>query len=636
MLEVFDKTRKKIAILENAFEIREEQRINAVWRFQFSLPLKDPKNKCCRPFYFVRCNGGELYRIMPCTRRNGPGGFCQYQCEHVLAVLLDTVLQGSHIVGNLGTYTADCIRYILNKQPVGNWELEACDFTNQYEYGWEHENLLSALFSIAAPLTDSYMWTWNTASYPWKLSLKRLEDGKPELFIREKYNLLHYEDTSDTQQICTRLYPYGYGEGVNQLNIRKVNNGLPYIESPPDIVEKYGVIERIWIDRRYENEESLLAAARNMLKELQEPLISRTVSFAELSRQDQDQAALGKRVRLIVPELDEQTDTRITAVTWHYDDLPSSEIIIANRDVDIAASVADLADRIRIESAYSQGATQLYGQALQGNADSGNGLVMRFYIPPEMRIVNHVKCKVSIGRFRAYSQAAAAGGGTSVSSSSGGSTSTTTSSGGGGGNTSDSNGGGSYTSSSGGGTVTVTGGGGANVVPEIYMYIPKNFLYINNADGSKGSHSHTHSDNQLVFPQRDLPSHTHQMNIPSHTHYFNMPSHSHYFYTNSHSHTVTISSHTHTVTTPNHTHSITPGIYFFGNPKSFGVYVNGVLKQTIVSSSEELDLTNWLVRNGSIPRGQWHTLEIRPNDLAYISIDMFVQGFVQSRGDAAL
>ena len=37
-----------------------------------------------------------------------------------------------------------------------------------------------------------------------------------------------------------------------------------------------------------------------------------------------------------------------------------------------------------------------------------------------------------------------------------------------------------------------------------------------------------------------------------------------------------------------------------------------------------------------IPRGTWHSVEIRPDDLAYVSMDMYVQGFVQSRGDATV
>ena len=89
---------------------------------------------------------------------------------------------------------------------------------------------------------------------------------------------------------------------------------------------------------------------------------------------------------------------------------------------------------------------------------------------------------------------------------------------------------------------------------------------------------------------------------------------------------------------PAHEHDITPGIYFYGSPRQFDLYVNGKKKATIVSTDTELDLTQYLVDTSSklIPRGSWLSIEIRPNDLAYVSIDMFVQGFVQSRGDATV
>ena len=49
-------------------------------------------------------------------------------------------------------------------------------------------------------------------------------------------------------------------------------------------------------------------------------------------------------------------------------------------------------------------------------------------------------------------------------------------------------------------------------------------------------------------------------------------------------------------------------------------------------------MTQYLVDANSklIPRGSWLSIEVRPNDLAYVSIDMFVQGFVQSRGDTTV
>ena len=142
-----------------------------------------------------------------------------------------------------------------------------------------------------------------------------------------------------------------------------------------------------------------------MLNELQDPLQQFEISFAELDESDYNVAQIGKRVRILQTELGTQVDTYVTELTYKYDDVPSSKIIVANKSTDIASSVADMADRQRIEQAYAQGATQLYSQSLQANCDSQNGAVMDFYLPEDMRIVNKIVAKVRVGSFRAYSKA---------------------------------------------------------------------------------------------------------------------------------------------------------------------------------------------------------------------------------------
>lgn len=611
MLELFARpNRRRIAILQNAYGITEEQHLNKLGYLNFSLPYDDKKNDLCQPFAYVRYNDGELYRIMPRTRQLDEAGNCAYTCEHVLATLMDKVMYGYHIVGNLGVYTADCINYVLSQQLTEDWILWECDFRRQFEYGWEQENLLSALFSIATPLSD-YMWVTDTSVYPWRVSLKALESGLPELYVRRKRNMLSFADETDPTQICTRLYPLGYGEGVNQLGIAAVNNGVPYLQSPQQYIDRYGIIERVWIDRRYENAESLKAAAQTMLDSLQELAVAYDIGFAELDTHDWERAAIGKRTRIICPELQVNTDTRITDITWDHDAKENSTFTVANKPADIASSVAELADRQRIESAYAQGATQLYAQSIQGNCSPTDPLKLDFYIPAEMRIINKVLLRSRTERFRAYSQATEQAARSVYTSSSGGGTSPTTSSGGGSSPTT-SSGGGSSESSSSAGSASLTVSTGVNVE---YGY-----AWTTNVDG------HAHEVRLVTGHQHrlDISSHRHTVDIPAHTHSVNIPSHTH---------SVNIPSHTHTVDIPAHAHQITPGIFRFGGATSYGIWVNGHLKLTINgTSSDEIDISAYLITDGVTPRGTWHNVEIRPNALAYGTITVFVQGFMQSRG----
>ena len=621
MLEIFDKNRRRIAIAENAYDVSEDQKINALWYLYFSLPFDDSKNAYCQPFNYVRCDDGELYRIMPAATTIDETGGIAYQCEHVLATLLDNVLFGYHVVGNLGVYTADCINYVLDHQLTKNWILYECEFARQFEYGWEQETLLSALFSIASPLSG-YMWETDTSVYPWRLSLRNLgARTMPELYIRYAWNMLSFEENRDPQQVCTRLYPLGYGEGVNQLNISSINNGVPYLQSPQAYIEKYGIVERIWIDRRYEDVESLKSAAEVMLAELQEPVRQFTIGFAELDSSDYNVARIGKRMRVEHPDTGEKIDTYITGIVYNRGDITTSSITVANRSTDIASSVADMADRQRIEQAYAQGATQLYAQSLQANCDSKNGATLNFYIPDGMRIINKIEAKVRVSSFRAYSKATdTKDAHTSTSTSGGGSTQASTS---GGGST-------QTTTAGGGQTSSATALESSNVLP--------------GQTTGQAVHNHGIPDecriaivderNNVIGGKNWVPSgaHTH----PEHTH--TVQDHSHSVTIPSHSHNVTIPAHSHDVTIPAHGHEITPGIYFYGNPKRFDVYVNNRLRASVEKVDEELDLTPYLVDEDSklIPRGQWLSVEIRPDDLAYASIDLYVQGFVQSRGDATV
>ena len=592
IIEVYDKSLKKLAILQNALDVSESININAVSTMTFTLPKNDPKNEYCAAFNYIKF-GDRMYRILPSEFDLTTSPTMVYECEHVIATLIDELMYGDVVIGNLGVYTTEVIEFVLSKQKTKHWKLGACEFARQFEYGWTNESLLSALFSIPNSFVDPYIWEFDTTSYPWTVSLKKLDTSQnPQLYIRQGKNLITLKRRSDPTNICTRLYAHGYGEGINTLTFADINDGKPYIDSPQEYIDKYGLKEKLFVDRRYENKESLLEAARAMLNELQEPYVEYEVEFVEVSEQFLDKAAVGKVCMIVANEV--QYKTYITGVEWDYGETTDCKLTIANKPQDVASSVADLADRQRIEMTYAQGATQLYAQSLQANCDSNNGAEMQFYIPAEMKIVNSVQVKIKMSRFRAYSQATSTTDETTSTSSSGGQSTQTSSSGGGG----------STTSSGGGGGTKTTGDSGVDVT-----------WGVRNTQTASG-HSHGYDI---------VTGHRHEIELPDHTHRVSI---------SSHSHNVSIPSHTHNVKIPGHNHKITPGIYFFGSAKKFKLYVNNVLRGSFSSSDAEVDITQYLVNaQGIISRGTWHSVNIVPDDLAYICLDMYVQGFVQSRGD---
>ena len=439
------------------------------------------------------------------------------------------------------------------------------------------------------------------------------------MYIRTKRNVLTLTRTSDPTNICTRLYPLGEGEGVNQLNIRSINNGRYYIESPQNYIDKYGIVERIWIDRRYTNQQSLYDAAVAMLGELQEPLEEYEVEFAQLGNDSYDVPAIGKIVEIV-----DFKKTFVTGIKFNHSEVPKATLTIANKPKDIASTVADIADRQRIEMSYAQGATQFYQDHVYDNATPTVSLQLKLMIPSDMKIVNKVLIDVEVGPFRkpftvtggggsqtisqsntsssgastttttasggSFNTTSSSGGSFNQTSSAGGSFNTTSSAGGGFNTTSDSGGGFNTTSSSGGGYTPTTdsnpsdtsgsssqstsggggsgtsgpssqstsGGGGGTQVSSTYS-----FLSGYGVDSVSTASTHTHSTSSGNTGSGG--SHTHLMpnfamrgEVPSHRHDMQ---HIHQVYDHRHDmqHYHSIPTHRHSVSIPSHTHTVSVG-----------------------------------------------------------------------------
>lgn len=590
------------------------------------MPIADPKNQFCKYFNFVEIYDGEkyigLFRILPATTtKNESTREIVYECEHVLATLMDDVLLGWHEIGNRGIYTSTVLRYILDRQTVHRWQLGRCEFSHQYLYGWENENLLSALFSVPQPFTEDYIWDFDTTSTPWVLSLKKAPTAV-RAEVRYKKNMRGIVKTEDPTNLCTRLYPLGYGEGSNQLTIASLNNGAKYLDA--DTISEYGIISKIWVDQRYQDPQSLYDAARAMLEELKRPAVSYSVDV--LHSKELQKCSVGDRVRVVDDELGVDFYTRVVSV-----DKPDlvgapnkATITLANKSKDIASSLADLSDRQRISETYSQGAVTLFTTHFYDNCSPDCPAELRFYIPENVVHVNQILLNGSA--------TSSAGGGSNTTSSSGGGSSVTSSSGGGSTNTSD---GAVLTSSNTVHDPSDDGGaGGANHNHGLYRGAK---LALTN-DGKtvsgyvsfvpSGKHVHPVHSHKVT-----IPAHTHKVQISSHTHTVSIQAHTHTVQIPSHSHSLTLQAHQHNFSIPAHTHEITYGIYTGSTAKRLAIAVDGRAAGIFGGSISDLDLVRYLSKdgNGNITRG-WHTISITPDVLSRVEFDLVIQLFANSRG----
>ncbi|MED3649944.1 phage tail spike protein [Heyndrickxia sporothermodurans] len=624
-----------------------EKRLNEIPSASFSLPLNDPKNAECKPLNYVEITddfSGEyigLFRILPAlTQKNEGTNTISYTLEHVLGTLLDDVLFRYH--QNTGLTTRQNIEYLLGKQSTANWRLGRCDFALKFDYKWENENgLIGCIFAITEPFVDPFEWTYDTSTYPWTLNLVKAE-STPTCEIRFGKNLIGIEREVDPSNITNRIYPLGYGEGVNQLDITKVNGGKEYIEDANSIAT-YGLKSYIYADTTVEKADLLLANAQALLKQSTTPKVTYKVAAADLSvitGVDVDKLRCGRVVHVVDPDVGTFEARIVSESKGDMTGAPGNiELEIANKLEDIADTIGGLERAREVNQVYAQGATSIDSHDFADNADPTNPAEFRFYLPDELVRINKLTLTFDVTQYRAYSKSALGGGAFVSSTEAGGATVRSTSSGGGITKSSTSGGGVSKSTASGGGTTQTTASGGNHrhqVLAGTSLLLPgdQRPFQARTGDGSiiQVVLEATSGANIMTFTADG--DHTHSVTVPSHTHSFDVPNHSHDVTIPNHSHEVDIPAHQHGINIPNHVHAIDFGIYKLPNvPTKVTIKVDGKTIPYTDTSGDLLDLIPYLELDDQkrVRRG-WHTVSIAPNDLGRVSAQLTNQFFMQSRG----
>ncbi len=639
-----------MAILENAYKIGYVKETNNLWTCYFSLPLTDPKRLEVKPKRFIELYDHDKYIgkfiINPKkTVKNESDQSITYNCEHVWSTLHSDVLFRYHQLTNWTT--KDALQYLINQQETKHWKLGTVEFTRYFHYAWENEDsLLNALVSVPKPFNESYVWTWDDTKYPFTLNLVRATDEKVDV-IRYGKNLKGIEKEEDPTGLITRIYPLGYGEGINQLGIEKVNGGVPYLQAEQSIIDKYGIHKRIWADRRFEDAESLKASGGGLLDTYKKPLV--TVSVECIDYELIDPYKLVKYdVSKIVGVYDEDTDTnddlRIMKITKPdiYGDPSNIQFEIGNVRDDIGATITDLQKKQLVNDTYAQGSTNIDSRDFQDNCDPEHPAVIRFQIPNDVMNVNELLLTFETLRFRAYERAIKGGGAVVASTSSGGATVGSTSSGGATVGSTSSGGATVSSTSSGGGTVKASSSGGDHVhkmfhgggiVPAEPTTIG---LYTAFSDPGRNTAAsfYAKGTGSSFYTHGSSGSHTHDISLPDHSHSISIPDHSHSISIPNHTHDISIPNHTHDIQLPDHTHEIEFGIFELNEtPSKVTITVDGNVLPLDSMSGQDINLVPYLAKDnsGKLQRGRYVEIKITPNKLARINATVTGRLFIQSR-----
>lgn len=618
MLKALDVNRRAIAYLENAYDVSYEKEANSIWSASFSLPLNDKKVSKVKQLGYVEIVDvdGEyigLFRVMPeLTTVNADRSEVKFELKHVLSTLMDSVMFKYHEISP-NTATRETIEYLLNLQKVKHWKLGRCDFEKYFQYSWENENgLVDALWSVPKPFADEYMWTYDTTTYPWVLNLIK-PDLNVTARVRESHNLKGFKIEKNPNQLVNRVYPLGSGEGVNQLNIKKVNpSGQAYVENAQSIME-YGLIEYVWVDRRITDAKTLYESAKALLEKFAKVKVSWEIDAVDLLKcvtlpgekvPKVDDLRLGKVIQIRTEKFG-IVNLRILKESKSdvFGDPGNIKLSIGNVLTDLGTTQADIERKIEINQLYSQGATNILNYDKADNADENYPVKFRIYIDDDVVKINTCELTFETTKFRAYSKTLKASGKVVKSTSSGGGSVQ------------------SVTSQAAGQSTQTSSANGSHrhrvFIDQTNFVGPQNFkdgIFSAYGYGFFGIKTTGGGD---IYTEQAADNHTHTVTTPSHTHNVS----------------ITIPNHTHNIDIPEHTHEIQYGIYEDSDVANrVTITVDGNVIPGTDTSKERFNIVEYLSKStdGTINRG-WHEIVMTPNKRARIEAQITMRVFIKSQ-----
>ena len=358
---------------------------------------------------FTQSGSSGAYRVSSVMRLAGDDGAQVVQLQHALCTLADDVLP-SVTESPANATVSQVIADLLDKQTAHRWQLGDAPDVLCTGCTWENENLLTALLSVAQPLTG-YMWDFDFSTGPWTLSLVPLPEERCE--IRAGRSLTQARVTIDRTDLCTRMYPLGYGEGADQLTIRSVNGGVMQLTA--DTVSTWGMVRRVWVDKSITSAAALKAAAEAVLAQRKHPVVTVEADAKELcalTGEPLDSFRPGKLCRLPLHEWDVMLDERVTLLHRPdvYGDPTRVTVTLANRAASAVDELSTLSRDSSVAMLYAQGAPSESSSHFADNCDPEHPARLRFFVSEDAVHVNRVRAVFSVEPFRGYAKSLSGGG----------------------------------------------------------------------------------------------------------------------------------------------------------------------------------------------------------------------------------
>ncbi len=283
-----------------------------------------------------------LFRVTEVESAYGHRGERTAYLDHALCTLADSLALGTQAISGP---VATVISTLLEGQTEPLWVLGDCDVPPEYEmvYEYSYQNLLQAIIGVTELLPGEYAWVTDTTKLPFVMHL-RLMPEQDSCECRMHRNLTTARLTVDTSELCTRVYPFGAGEGTDRVTLTSLT-GQQYMDSPN--ADTWGLVSRTFASSDIYDALTLRDVAQRYLDRHGHPMTSVTMDAMDLSKatgESLDRFDLGRRCRLALPEWGVTMHERVVAMEWPdvYGDPERVDVTLANRIRNASDEIAQL------------------------------------------------------------------------------------------------------------------------------------------------------------------------------------------------------------------------------------------------------------------------------------------------------
>ena len=289
-----------------------ETRLSPLSTAEMWLPAGEPAVPV-RSLIELYDEGGSagVYRVSA-IREDTAGGWRRLWLEQGLCTLADGMAPSLAFTGT----AREAFALLLTHQPEEMWQLGEVDVPdeNLVIFTCPGANLLTAVMDLMALLPDGLAIRCDQQTLPWTLHVRALEDGDA-CEGRLSRNLTGVTVTTDSDGLCTRVYPYGAGQGSDRITLTPLT-GQSYLDSPAAVT--WGRVCRSFAAPTVFDVPTLLAVAEKFLERHCQPAVSITATGADLGAmtgESADAFRVGRMCRIALPEMGMALAGRVVAIS---------------------------------------------------------------------------------------------------------------------------------------------------------------------------------------------------------------------------------------------------------------------------------------------------------------------------------